>query len=593
MMLSRGAHLVVLVALAPQVAPQACVTADTYLDGSEIGLPADCAGLLAAGYSCEDLACYAPALAQPAGGARCGVQGRHGMAGQCSLTCGQNTYDGVYGEGACDSLIAAGTTSCATDFGAYQAYPGSCDFSCGFCSIEPAPDPLPLPTGPAARGNAGTSPWQCNTRDYLDDTYSAGVCAAHLGIGDLSCNEHFGAGNTWVEHRACRGVLPYEGATNCFMAADDDNNYCPDSAPVDEDGYVWCDCMNAETGQVQLSATQDECYRGGLHAGQCAKTCELNIIEHPTAFMPVADVSEFARLVEIYWPAVGATTEEEFVTQMQPGLCQILIEDDLAQGYGDACSLQFNDLLPASFNGQGMCDFACNRCAAFGNVWSAAEYADCGSSITANAADVQMQDPTWCDTALRTGLSCYGDFAPGKAQQGFCDYTCFGAALVSLGSQVAAHLQYGIEDTCTAEGGVWVVHTPANAICKTAAGEPTGACCANPTAVDAPQCASWISAFGGADVACPNLFAPDRMRAGQCDIVCGYCSIECGAHGRVSGGSCICDSIAYTGDHCENFDSCYGVDCGAHGRCSGGRCICESSAYTGDHCQNFGASLAP
>ena len=34
--------------------------------------------------------------------------------------------------------------------------------------------------------------------------------------------------------------------------------------------------------------------------------------------------------------------------------------------------------------------------------------------------------------------------------------------------------------------------------------------------------------------------------------------------------------------------SCVDVDCGAHGSCSGGTCVCESGAYTGDRCQSFG-----
>ena len=63
--------------------------------------------------------------------------------------------------------------------------------------------------------------------------------------------------------------------------------------------------------------------------------------------------------------------------------------------------------------------------------------------------------------------------------------------------------------------------------------------------------------------------------------------VDCGAHGSCSGGTCTCESGAYSGDHCQNYDPCAGVDCGAHGSCSGGSCICESS-YIGDRCQSFG-----
>ena len=62
--------------------------------------------------------------------------------------------------------------------------------------------------------------------------------------------------------------------------------------------------------------------------------------------------------------------------------------------------------------------------------------------------------------------------------------------------------------------------------------------------------------------------------------------IDCGAHGSCSGGTCTCESGAYTGDRCQIFDACFGIDCGAHGTCSQGSCICEDDAavYTGQRC---------
>jgi len=60
-------------------------------------------------------------------------------------------------------------------------------------------------------------------------------------------------------------------------------------------------------------------------------------------------------------------------------------------------------------------------------------------------------------------------------------------------------------------------------------------------------------------------------------------NIDCGAHGNCSGGTCICESGAYTGDRCQNYDACYGVHCGVHGTCSGGTCICNPG-YSGDNC---------
>ena len=443
-------------ALAPRAAAQGCATVD---------IVQDCVALLVSGdYTCEDLACYAPTV--PTSGV-CGLGANaaafaEGYTGQCSLTCGQNTDDGVLGEGACHALIAGGIVTCEQDFGAGQQYEGRCDFACGFCSFDPAPPPLPPPTPPSPRGNAGSSLWQCSTNDVLDLTSAPGACSAHIGAGELNCDEHF-------------------------------------------DG-------------------------DGQHAGQCAKACQLNILEHPLAFMPEANLEAFAAIGSLqtyYWGYVGATTAQEFVAQMQPGLCQTLIEADLAAGYGDACSGVLNWVLPPSFGGQGACDFACNRCTAFGDdVWSAAEYGHCGSPITANAGDIAQNDPMFCERALSTGgMLCYGDFAPGNQYQGYCDNTCFGAALTTIdGFQAASFIDLTSDADCTAGGGTWVAHTPANTVCKTPAGEPTGDCCTDPTSEDAPQCAAWITAFGGPDLACPNVFAPDRMRAGQCDIACGYCA---------------------------------------------------------------------
>ena len=48
---------------------------------------------------------------------------------------------------------------------------------------------------------------------------------------------------------------------------------------------------------------------------------------------------------------------------------------------------------------------------------------------------------------------------------------------------------------------------------------------------------------------------------------------------------CDCISAAYSGDSCENFNSCYGVDCGSHGTCSNGTCVCSDNYY-GENCEN-------
>ena len=58
--------------------------------------------------------------------------------------------------------------------------------------------------------------------------------------------------------------------------------------------------------------------------------------------------------------------------------------------------------------------------------------------------------------------------------------------------------------------------------------------------------------------------------------------VECGDHGTCTGGTCSCESSAYSGDRCQHYDACFGVECGDHGTCTGGTCSCESSAYSGE-----------
>ena len=435
---------------APRVAGQACATVDTKVDESNIGLPADCAGVLALGYSCEDLACYAPS-APATNPQTCGVYNAMGYNGQCSLTCGQNTYDGVYGEGSCNHLIVTGGATCVSDFSVGQQYAGMCDFACGFCTASVTPDPVPSPPSTT-----------CKTFDTLDSGSAPGACSAHLADGTLLC-DHF------------------EG--------------------------------------------------GGLGAGQCSKACQLNVLEHPGS-MSAEFQLQYADRMEPVYGATTATTAEEFLALMSQPLCKTLIEAFWANGV-DVCTAFF---LPAvALNGEGPCDFACNLCAvlptALAPAWASPEMGSgCTSSVQATANEYDAAGsggPGACAGLIAGGQwSCAVDFAPGAGSGnsatdglGFCNLEC----------GFADTTYYAVADSaaCTAAGGAgYTVSTPGNSPCKDASGAPTGACCADPDGADAPQCASWIATFGGlsgADLACPNVFGPDRIRAGQCDRACGYC----------------------------------------------------------------------
>ena len=70
---------------------------------------------------------------------------------------------------------------------------------------------------------------------------------------------------------------------------------------------------------------------------------------------------------------------------------------------------------------------------------------------------------------------------------------------------------------------------------------------------------------------------------GMCDTIVDACKapvhVDCGAHGSCVDGRCECDSGAYTGDHCEMFDPCFGNDCHGHGVCEHGTCTCDDGFH--------------
>jgi hypothetical protein len=74
---------------------------------------------------------------------------------------------------------------------------------------------------------------------------------------------------------------------------------------------------------------------------------------------------------------------------------------------------------------------------------------------------------------------------------------------------------------------------------------------------------------------------------GMCETIVDACKdpvqVDCGAHGSCMDGSCVCENAAYSGNRCQNFDTCYGVHCGAHGDCVNGSCDCKDG-YSGPDC---------
>jgi hypothetical protein len=93
----------------------------------------------------------------------------------------------------------------------------------------------------------------------------------------------------------------------------------------------------------------------------------------------------------------------------------------------------------------------------------------------------------------------------------------------------------------------------------------------------------------GAHSSCVNGLCKcnEGYGGGMCETIIDHCKfpveVNCGAHGSCIDGSCVCESVAYSGNRCQNFDTCYGVQCGAHGDCVNGSCDCKD-VYTGSTC---------
>ena len=87
----------------------------------------------------------------------------------------------------------------------------------------------------------------------------------------------------------------------------------------------------------------------------------------------------------------------------------------------------------------------------------------------------------------------------------------------------------------------------------------------------------WKAAVCGAPVGGAPVGGGEEEEPNPCQ------DVDCGEHGTCDSGTCVCESGAYTGDHCENFDPCFGIDCGNNGTCSDEgetyTCTCNSGYY--------------
>jgi hypothetical protein len=398
------ALLAVLLAGRSGVAGQDCLTVDTRRDGG-------CAELLSLGFSCEDLACYArPVDLSGVGGrpVRCGVQRAAGYAGQCSWTCGQNAYDGIYGEGSCAAALRTHPTRCHTQYARGAPREGQCDFACGFCSAaDSAPAPLPPPPPPRR---------SCATSDLMDQTTAPGSCSAHIFDGRVSCD--------------VAAATTSAGVSPCNLA-------CQHNV------------LEHPTAYVPPSNLED-----------------LASLFAP--LFPALGVPNAAGFVRLMRPGLCQTLIAAFAQQTQQDLCAGYLNDVLlpimplnGQGACDfACNLCHSDDRVWSTGELAECRVdsleggatvhadSRNECEATGGTYVITTPAnlDCsrGDCCSHNPAGDTPQCPSWI--AAFGEHACSDVFAPDRARAGQCDEAC-GFCDAPQQTAAAQSLSHSIECT--------------------------------------------------------------------------------------------------------------------------------------------------
>ena len=457
--------------------------------------------------------------------------------GYCDLECGFNFND-VHNDVSCDEHIAeatlGGSDACAANFDAGRQFAGYCDFACGFCEAVAAPPPAPPPAPPRTPGSCGA------VNQYDEDTDNAGFCDSQIAAGEWSCDGNLAPGGSYSNYcsRSCgHNVLDGSEGTlgHCESLIAADTSLCATQYDAFQSSEGLCDfacgfcappppppesrtCWVQDNLDVQPPAewgscselinsglfSCDEHFHGagagaGSHVGQCNLACELNLLEHPLAYMNDGMVDTVANALmqnglgdeRVVGVENAAEMRASFAGQTRaadgsitsPGICQVIIEAEAALGV-DACATVLAPGVLITDIDIGLCDFACGYCQPTNPV----QYV---------APSVTVTD---CDTM---GACCSATYTGARGDR-------------NISSSVYE------ADAALCEAGTGV--------------------------------AQW---------SCETMFAPDRPFAGLCDLQCGYCGdlcedVDCGENGSCNTDTGHCDcSGGYLGHQCQfTFNQC-------------------------------------
>jgi hypothetical protein len=505
----------------------------------------------------------------------------------CSM---DNRYDTVMGPSADGCAVVAnkpvyrgGAGDCEFELGKGGRYAGYCNLYCNHNKYDVTPN---------LAGSSGQV---------------IPSCAALLAIG-YGCTTHFGSG----QQLGVGGVIQTGMTPNTHGLCDFECGFCPPTYTHRQDDCWVSDKYDNVNGlgscAALLAAGTYSCnthfHSGGSLAGHCNLACELNLLEHPAAYIAAgATQAQIDAIVGVLAPSVGLSVTA-FKARMLPGtssargLCQVLIEAYANSGV-DSCNLYLAQRKLVHGLPYGMCDFACGFCQATDGLQYAANTTvfavatpdcltpgDCCS--VANASDY-TGDGASCAVSLAAGIECGHLFAPDRAFSGQCDLAC-GYCLPS--GDPCANINCGAHGNCTSVNGIgtcmcdigWLggscQFTTAQCTASSSAyNSSNSSCCltmSHPIHLQTTirqlmtagedfwdyengngTCASQLAAGH----TCAEFMAPGRPFEARCDFTCGFCApmdmcqfISCGLHGTCQGGSCVCDP-GYIGGTCQHTET--------------------------------------
>eukprot|EP01047_Picozoa_sp_COSAG01_P069435 COSAG01_NODE_10272_length_2204_cov_1.907363_1_plen_578_part_10 len=367
----------------------------------------------------------------------------------CSMN---NAYDAAVGPSAAGCAVianrpvyAGGAGDCEFELGKGGRYAGYCNLYCNHNKYDVTPN---------LQGSNG-------------QIFPS--CAALLAAG-YSCTAHFGSG----QQLGVGGVIQQGMAPNTHGFCDFECGFCPRTYTPRQDDCWVSDKYDHTNGlgscAALLAAGTYSCsahfHSGRSFAGHCNLACELNLLEHPAAYVAAGVTqAQIDYIAGVLAPGIGLNVTA-FKAIMRPGtssaqgLCQVLIEAYANAGV-DACNLYFAQRRLLFGVAHGMCDFACGFCQATDGLQYVANTTvfavttpDCltpGDCCSVANASNYTGDAASCAVSLAAGIQCGHLFAPDRAFSGQCDLAC---RYCLPAADPCANITCGAHGNCTSVHGI-------------------------------------------------------------------------------------------------------------------------------------------